>query len=273
MDNNNRLMLTAAVAALLAGCASTPKEQPPTVEAAPAPAAAPAQPAGPSPEELAARAEAQAAIERAREKIAEARELGALWRDSEAKLSAAEEAFAAGDYARAKRLAEQAAREAELAINQHYLEKARPLIEEGQALRGRMTPEEAGRLSQAEQAYQAKEGQRAYELIAPLVTAVRGRLPEEYVVQPGDNLWDIAQRGQIYDNPFMWPLLYRANQDQIEDADLIYPGQRLRVDREATPEEIEAAIEHAKTRGPWQLGVVEESDLEYLRQWPLLRVE
>ncbi len=273
MYKHTRLILSAAALAVVAGCATTPKEEPPVVEAAGAPSAPPPQPAGPSPEELAARAAAEEAIAAARERIEEARRLGALWRDSEAKLKAAEEAFAGGDYARAKRLAEQAGREAELAINQHYLERARPLIEEGQALRGRMTEAEAARLSQAEQAYQAKEGRRAFELISPLVSAVRGREPEIYVVRPGDNLWDIAERGAIYGNPYLWPLLFRANQDQIEDADLIYPGQRLRVDRNATPEEIQGAIEHAKNRGPWALGVVEESDIEYLRAWPLLRIE
>ncbi len=268
-NNNMRLLMAAAVLTVVAGCASTPKEQPPTVEVTPTAA----QPSGPSPEELAARAEAQEAIQAAREKIREARELGVPVGEAEAKLQAAEEAFAAGDYGRAKQLAEEARHAAEATINQYYLNKARPLIEEAQGLRGRMTPGEAARLSEAEQAYQAGRGKRAYELIAPLVTAVKARQPEVYVVQPGDNLWDIAASGKIYDDPYLWPLLYRANQDQIVDADLIYPGQRLRVDRNATPEEIQGAIEHAKTRGPWQLGVVEENDREYLRRWPLLRVE
>jgi len=31
-------------------------------------------------------------------------------------------------------------------------------------------------------------------------------------------------------------------------------------------DEIDAAIRHAKTRGPWSLGVVEDSDRAYLAQ-------
>jgi len=29
----------------------------------------------------------------------------------------------------------------------------------------------------------------------------------------------------------MWPKLYEANKDEIKDPDLIYPGQRLRIER------------------------------------------
>ena len=50
----------------------------------------------------------------------------------------------------------------------------------------------------------------------------------------------------------------------IRDADLIEPGQTLTIPRDATAGEIAAAIHHAKTRGPWKLGVPEASDKAYL---------
>ena len=87
-----------------------------------------------------------------------------------------------------------------------------------------------------------------------------------YTVVRGDNLWDIASYRVIYGNPYQWPLIYKANTDQIEDADLIFPNQVLIIPRDSSASEIEAAIQHARTRGAWTLGVVEETDLAYLRQ-------
>ncbi|MBW8053865.1 MAG: LysM peptidoglycan-binding domain-containing protein [Nitrospira sp.] len=88
----------------------------------------------------------------------------------------------------------------------------------------------------------------------------------QYTVLRGDNLWDIASYRVIYGNPYQWPLIYRANQDQIADADLIQPGQVLVIPRESAASQIEMAIQHARSRGAWQLGVVEQSDREYLQR-------
>ena len=86
-----------------------------------------------------------------------------------------------------------------------------------------------------------------------------------YTVVRGDTLWDIASYRVIYGNPYQWPLIYKANSHQIDDADLIEPEQVLMIPN-ASASEVEAAIQHAKTRGAWSLGVIEESDLAYLRQ-------
>jgi len=50
-------------------------------------------------------------------------------------------------------------------------------------------------------------------------------LPEEVavVVQPGNSLWRIARR--IYGEGVQYTVIYQANQQQIRDPDLIYPGQ------------------------------------------------
>ncbi|HHH45938.1 MAG TPA: LysM peptidoglycan-binding domain-containing protein [Thiotrichales bacterium] len=85
-----------------------------------------------------------------------------------------------------------------------------------------------------------------------------------YTVVRGDSLWKISGKPEIYNNPYEWPLIYKNNADKIRDADLIYPGQEFSIIRNPSQEEVEAAIRHAKTRGAWSLGVVEESDREYL---------
>ena len=85
-----------------------------------------------------------------------------------------------------------------------------------------------------------------------------------YEVVRGDNLWNISGRPSIYNNPYQWPLIYKANSGKIQDADLIYPGQVFDIDNNPTAGDVDAAVNHAKTRGSWSLGAVEESDKAYL---------
>lgn len=85
-----------------------------------------------------------------------------------------------------------------------------------------------------------------------------------YNVGRGDSLWDISGKRDVYGNAYQWPLLYKSNSDKIADADLIYPGQNLAVNRSASGSEVSAAVRHAKTRGSWSLGSKESSDMAFL---------
>lgn len=102
----------------------------------------------------------------------------------------------------------------------------------------------------------------------PTETKTETTAPEStstsYEVNKGDHLWGIS--GSSYGNPYKWPLIYKANSDKIKDADLIYPGQVLDVDSNPSDADAAAAINHAKTRGSWSIGVTEESDKAYLAQ-------
>ena len=89
-----------------------------------------------------------------------------------------------------------------------------------------------------------------------------------WIVSKGENLWGIAGVEEVYNAPEQWPLLYKANLGQIRDADLIHPGQVLDIPRESTADEIEAAVWHARNRGAWAVGPVEESDEQYLSNSP-----
>ncbi len=66
----------------------------------------------------------------------------------------------------------------------------------------------------------------------------------KYTVKDGENLYTIAQHPFIYAEGMLWPLIYRANRDQIKNPRQIYPGQTLTVPREVS----EADIEQARTR-------------------------
>ena len=87
-----------------------------------------------------------------------------------------------------------------------------------------------------------------------------------YQVVRGDNLWDISGKSSVYGNPYQWPLIYKANSGQVKDADLIFPGQNLTNENNPSSSDVSAAVQHAKTRGSWSIGVTEASDKAYLGQ-------
>lgn len=55
------------------------------------------------------------------------------------------------------------------------------------------------------------------------VILAKGGLDIRAVVQPGNSLWRIARR--MYGEGTQYTLIYQANEAQIKDPDLIYPGQ------------------------------------------------
>lgn len=64
---------------------------------------------------------------------------------------------------------------------------------------------------------------------------------KHYVVKPNDCLWKIAGKPTIYDDPFQWPLLFKANRDEIQDPDLIYPRQVFKVEKNLPSVEVTEA--------------------------------
>ncbi len=58
---------------------------------------------------------------------------------------------------------------------------------------------------------------------------VEAPLVINYTVVKGDHLWGIAKKKEHYGNGFAWPVIYRANRDQIKNPDLIYPNQTFKV--------------------------------------------
>ncbi len=50
-----------------------------------------------------------------------------------------------------------------------------------------------------------------------------------YTVVKGDCLWYIAKRNEHYGNGFAWPIIYKANRDEIKNPDLIYPKQVFKI--------------------------------------------
>ena len=179
-------------------------------------------------EDTGAGGDAAAAIAAAKTANEKAKAEGVEWRDTEELIKQAEQALKDGDDAKAIELANQARSQAENAVEQKYAEMNR-----------------------------AKEAE-PMPVVAPTPSE------SSYTVSRGDSLWAISGKPSVYGNPYQWPLIYKANSDKIKDADLIYPGQELGIDSNPSSSDTSAAIEHAKTRGSWSIGVVEESDKAYL---------
>ena len=113
---------------------------------------------------------------------------------------------------------------------------------------------------QAENALRQKQAEMA-KVEQPAAPATSN---DSYTVISGDTLWGISARSEIYGNPYQWPLIYKANRSQIQDADLIFPGQNLAIARDVSAADVDAAVNHARNRGAWSIGVVEASDEAYL---------
>jgi len=54
-----------------------------------------------------------------------------------------------------------------------------------------------------------------------------GEEVEFYTIVSGDTLWKIAQK--YYGKGSRYPEIFEANKEVIKNADLIYPGQRIRI--------------------------------------------
>ena len=90
------------------------------------------------------------------------------------------------------------------------------------------------------------------KMIAQLKARVAQPVTIDYTVAKGDNLWNISKMERIYADPYMWPRLYRANKEQIQDPDLIYPDQTL-----AVPFGV-AENQHLVTRGDFLFKIAAE---------------
>ncbi|MFA7061389.1 MAG: LysM peptidoglycan-binding domain-containing protein [Pedobacter sp.] len=58
-----------------------------------------------------------------------------------------------------------------------------------------------------------------------------------YTVRRGETLPQIAARTEIYNDSSLWPIIYRANRDQIRNPKQLWPGQVLKIPRHFSRDE------------------------------------
>ena len=71
-------------------------------------------------------------------------------------------------------------------------------------------------------------------------------LPTTYTVEKCDDLYSISAKPQIYNDPWLWPLLFNANKDKIKNANKIKEGMVLTVPRDVSDADKAAARDQAK---------------------------
>lgn len=181
-------------------------------------------------------------------------------------IAQAESAYQAGHYAQAQQLANEAQKQAENSLNLYYLAHAKTNLENLKADVPHMTSTEKGQYQHALSLYQDNQGKASYDLTEKLLTEMQSQMSSHYTVRSGNTLWGIASKPAIYQDPFKWPLIYKANASHIYDPDLIYPGQQLTIPRNNSTVEINAAIYEAKHRGSYTLGQPTKMDRQYIKE-------
>lgn len=102
----------------------------------------------------------------------------------------------------------------------------------------REAAEADARLREQELRIAAREAQAA---VAAKIEAYKEPLQQQltvsYTVRRGETLPQIAARTEIYNDSSLWPLIYRANRDQIRDPKQLWPGQVLKIPRHFSHDE------------------------------------
>jgi nucleoid-associated protein YgaU len=76
---------------------------------------------------------------------------------------------------------------------------------------------------------------RVQTLSTNFIEMKRGMVPANMTYTVGtwrkdrDCLWNISKKPDIYNDPFAWPKIWRANMDKIHNPDIIQPGMQLTV--------------------------------------------
>lgn len=112
-------------------------------------------------------------------------------------------------------------------------EKAR-LQQEAADAEARLAEQEQERLrkdAQARKAARARQNVMEPTLVLPVI----------YTVHRGETLPQIAARTEIYDDAALWPLIYRANRDQIRNPRQLWPGQKLKIPRNFSRDDVTEA--------------------------------
>ncbi len=174
-------------------------------------------------------------------------------------LQAAETQVKNGEYGKASRTLVLAERYSEEALSLTIERKKQQAIElqriaEEQRLEELAKQRELKRQSKLREQQERKKKQvkPKPKKLAPVViekapaVVVKVEPVRQVEVRAGDNLAIIAARTEVYEDALLWPLIYKANRDQIKDPKEIFSGQILRVPRDKSRDEAEAARQEAR---------------------------
>ena len=74
-------------------------------------------------------------------------------------------------------------------------------------------------------------------------------LPASYTVRRGETLPQISARSEIYNDSALWPIIFRANRDQIRDPKRLWPGQVITIPRNFSRNDADEARRYSVKNG------------------------
>lgn len=111
-------------------------------------------------------------------------------------------------------------------------ERAEEIARESAATARRVEAEKAENRRKAERSRQEKD--------LPLIS--------KHTVKRGETLPQIAALPEVYGDSSLWPLIYRANRDQISNPAVLWPGQVLRIPRNSDKSDLNEARRFSSER-------------------------
>lgn len=96
----------------------------------------------------------------------------------------------------------------------------------------------------------AAESERQAKILSTkrVVKETKPQLLVSYTVRRGETLPQIAGRSEIYNDLSLWPIIYRANRDQISDPKRLWPGQILVIPRHFSRDDADGARRYSDKR-------------------------
>lgn len=237
------LMLVAGL--MLSACAMRPGPAPAPVP----PAAAPL----PVPDE--AGTQARARVAQATLLAQQTRALVPEWDGAMLRLEQARAALLVQAWPLAVTHADEATAQAEEILSDFYTRRANEALRGVQARTG-LDETQLAELAAAEEVLSTGNSRLAYGRLRQLGTQLETRL-KTHAVGPGETLWRLAGKPELYDNPWLWPLIWQANRAALPNPDRLRAGQVLRVRPHPTVDEVVDALVYARRRAAG------EADLEY----------
>ncbi|HQU14798.1 MAG: LysM peptidoglycan-binding domain-containing protein [Gammaproteobacteria bacterium] len=167
--------------------------------------------------------QARAAVQAARMAVQETGRAAQLWTPTDGLLKQAETALRNRQYPEARKQAELATAEAQLAYSQFFQGKARFIADRLERTQD-LNAAQRARLKSVDALVRRHAGKPAYVQAAALERDVL-RNHQMYRVRPGDTLAIIAAR--FYGAPDYWRAVYDANKSRIADPNHLVVGQEL----------------------------------------------
>lgn len=198
-------LLISIIVVFLAGCATNPQEE----------------------LQLARRAVAQAYA-------AGAEELApAEYRAASASLRDAENLIRFRNYKLARKILPSAATHGFHAMFKARAEQVRLDLEEKKRIEQKNKQEEENRIQRARLEAEKRIKARASQVKKKKHPAVTPSPPllTHFEVRKKLSLWAISAQREVYNDPLLWPAIYKANRDQVQDPRQVFPGQVLVIPR------------------------------------------